>query len=749
MKDKKIKLRTLLIILFSILVLTFLSHSASLENSFVNWDDEDYISNNHHIKSLNSENIVWMFTSTGHASNWHPLTWLSHAIDYSLWGLNPGMHHLTNIILHCINTLWIFFFTIVILIIAKRGKVPANNDDNPLLSLYFLVAAAITALFFGIHPIHVESIAWASERKDVLCAFFVLPCYISYLFYASSLKKGQKAAFYALVFLLFLMSLLSKPMAITAPIIFLLLDIFPLNRLKFHGKRITWPALAMIFSEKIPFFILSIVSGLITMNAQANAKVPLNLISLPDRILNGLHSVIFYIKNIALPFKLVPYYPFPQDISIFALRYLISVFIITAITIFCILMLKKKKGFWFVAWSSYLVALAPVIGIIQVGDQAAADRYAYLPTISIFMLAGIGVGQLYKKIFIKRDNPVIKSLFIITLIFICLGMGALSFKQTRVWKNSETLWGYVIKNFPDKVFKAHCNLGIVYSDKGLIDQAVIQYKKSIKLNPGSGKTYNNLGLAYLHSDRVKDAIKAFETALSLSPELISIHNNLGSAYFKEGMIDKAITEWDITLKYNPDIAETHNNLGVSYFQKGMMKRAEDEFKKTINIAPENFGARNSLIIIYLKQGRKKEAVSEYLEIIRQRPDSPELMLKLADLYKDEGQFDDAVKYYKKALKIHPYFAEALNNLGFVYLKKGEYAAAIKQFMKKIEINPEHYDAYYNIACIYSLQNNPEQACSWLKKAINRGLKDFDFIKNDSDLKPIKGSDCYKEIMKGK
>ncbi len=749
MKDKKIELRTLLIILFSILVLTFLSHSASLENSFVNWDDEDYISNNHHIKSLNSENIVWMFTSTGHASNWHPLTWLSHAIDYSLWGLNPGMHHLTNIILHCINTLWIFFFTIVILIIAKRGKDSAHNDDNPLLSLYFLVAAGIAALFFGIHPIHVESIAWASERKDVLCAFFLLPCYISYLFYASSLKKGQKTAFYALVFLLLLMALLSKPMAITAPVIFLLLDIFPLNRFKFHGKSITLPSLVMIFLEKIPFFTLSIVSGLITINSQANAKVPLTLISLSDRILNALHSVIFYIKNIILPFKLVPYYPFPESINIFAPRYLISAFFIIAITIFCILMFKKGKKFWLVAWFSYLIALAPVIGIIQVGEQAAADRYAYLPTISIFMLAGIGIARLREKIFIRRNNPVIKGLFIIILIFICLGMSLLSFKQTKVWKNSETLWEHVIKKFPDKVSKAHCNLGIVYFDKGLMDQAIIQYKKSIKLNPGSGKTYNNLGLVYLHHGRGKDAVKAFKTALRLSPELTSIHNNLGSAYFKEGMIDKAIIEWSITLKNNPDIAETHNNLGVAYFQKGMMKKAEDEFKRTINIDPENFGARNSLIIIYLKQGMRKEAVLEYVEIIRQRPDSADLILKLADLYRDEGQFDNAVKYYKKALKVRPDFAEALNNLGFVYLKKGEYAAAVKQFMKKIEINPGLYDAYYNIACIHSLQKNSDQACIWLKKAINRGLKNFDFIKNDSDLKTIRDFDCYKEIMEGK
>jgi len=751
MKDKnqKKQLRILLIILFSIIVLTFLSNSASLENSFVNWDDEDYISKNYHIKSLNSENIIWMFTSTGYASNWHPLTWLSHAIDYSLWGLNPGMHHFTNIILHCMNTLWVFFFTIAILIIARGKKIPVHDDDSPLRLLYFLFAAGLTALFFGIHPIHVESIAWASERKDVLCAFFVIPCYISYLFYASSMGKWRKGAFYAFAFLLFLMALLSKPMAITAPVIFLLLDIFPLNRFKIHGKSVSLPALAIIFLEKIPFVVMSIMSGLITMNSQANAKVPLNLISLYDRILNALHSVILYIKNIGWPFKLVPYYPFPESIDILAPQYFMSAFFIIAITIFCILMFKKGKTFWFVAWFSYLVALAPVIGIIQVGEQAAADRYAYLPTISIFMLLGIGISQLREKIFIKRNNSVIKGLFIIILIFICLGMSLISFKQTKVWRNSETLWEYVIKNFPDKISKAHCNLGIVYCEKGSIDQAIIQYKKSIKLDPGSGKTYNNLGMAYLHHGSSKDAITAFETALRLSPELISIHNNLGSAYFQEGMIDKAIMEWNIVLKANPDIAETHNNLGVAYFQKGMMKKAEDEFKKTIKIDPENLGARNSLIVIYLKKGMIKEVIAEYLEIIRQRPRNADIILRVADLYRNDEQFDNAIKYYKKALEIQPDLYEALTNLGFVYLKKGEYDAAVKQFMKKIEIEPGLYDSYYNIACIHSLQNNPDQACSWLKKAIDRGLKDFNFIKKDKDLLLIRDSDCYKKIMEGK
>jgi hypothetical protein len=364
--------KRVLAVAFLVALLTLLVYLPALQNDFVNWDDHLYIYENPHIRSIDSEFFKWIFT-TFHASNWHPLTWLSHAIDYAIWGLNPMGHHLTSIILHGLNT-----FLVVILIIRlinyDRDKAPITVENKKFSNNNPIIAGAITGLLFGLHPLHVESVAWVSERKDVLCAFFFLLSILSYLKYTSPLQK-QKTVHYALCLLFFIFALMSKPMAVTLPVVLLILDVYPLGRLHLKSA-FTNPPLPpftkgglggiKVLIEKLPFLILSLASSVVTIIAQQNAIVTFEARPLGERLLVAIRAPVFYLFKMLWPTDLSPLYPYPSKISFLTIEYMGSFILVVCITAFCIWLWKRQKIFAIV-WAYYIVTLLPVLGIIQVG----------------------------------------------------------------------------------------------------------------------------------------------------------------------------------------------------------------------------------------------------------------------------------------------------------------------------------------------------------------------------------------------
>jgi hypothetical protein len=381
----------------SVSLLTFLVYLPALLDGFVqNWDDGDYIINNPAIRSLNPNLLKWAFLRS-YAANWHPLTWLSHAVDYALWGLNPLGYHLTNNILHAVNAVLVLLVTKHLLDYVRRvGRQEASLPDGQALA-----AAGVTALLFALHPLRVESVAWVSERKDLLCALFFLLSIRSYIFYAAGGFFGagnahtdkspktytyrNKHYLFSLTF--FVLALLSKPMAVSLPLVLLILDWYPFRRRGFPKA---------VLAEKIPFFLLSLFSSVVTMVAQstAGAMELLAFVPLKTRLLVAAKSLVAYLWKMALPFHLAPFYPYPKEVSILSLSYLFPVFFLAGVTAGALFAAKRNR-LWLAVWAFYVITLLPVLGIVQVGEQSMADRYTYLPCLAPSLLAAMGAVKLY------------------------------------------------------------------------------------------------------------------------------------------------------------------------------------------------------------------------------------------------------------------------------------------------------------------------------------------------------------------
>jgi lipoprotein NlpI len=388
---------------------------------------------------------------------------------------------------------------------------------------------------------------------------------------------------------------MAKPMAVTLPLLLLLLDLYPLKRIAFSEG--THQNLRVLL-EKIPFFLLSFISAILTILAQHAGRTLESLERLPlhFRLVNALHSPLFYLAKMLWPGGLVPFYPFPKTISVFDLTYYITSAILTlSITGGCIWLWRRGRCLFFTVWTYYLITLLPVVGIIQVGSQAAADRYTYLPSVSIFLLAGIGVSQLFATP-LRRKNIIISGGFIIVFTFIAFGR--LTVKQITIWQDSETLWRHVIKSFPGRVHTAYHNLGVLYDNRGLYDKAVEEYEKAIAVNAAFAESHNNLGVLYDNRGLYDKAIEEYEKAIAVNPAFAEAHNNLGVLYDNRGFHDKAVEEYKKVLASNPTLAAAYHNLGNSYYTRGMFDEAIAQYKKALAINPNFAAAHNNLGSVY-------------------------------------------------------------------------------------------------------------------------------------------------------
>ncbi len=553
------------IVAFFIFFLTFLVYVPALKNDFI-WDDALYISDNILIRSLSFASINKMLVSF-HAGNWHPLTWLSLAVDYCFWGLNPFGYHLTNILLHGLNALLLFCVTMQLLTRGKTiNEIASQSPKEPLNPTTSLLAAGATALLFGLHPIHVESVVWIAERKDLLCALFYLLTISCYLTYTSSPIERNRCFWFLVCVVLFILALMSKPMAVTLPLTLLLLDIYPLKRIVFHPLTTVKNLLPLL--EKVPFLMLSIASMIITILAQSagGAVRSIDRFPLDARLLNATRSLIFYLQKILLPLKLVPFYPFPITLHWLEVEYFLSGMFVVAITAVCLWMLRQGKQLPFIAWSYYLITLLPVLGIIQVGGQAAADRYTYLPSLAIFVLMGVGLSWILDNGGFLKGKILLGGVTLIMLSMVAL-LSLLTIRQIKVWRNSEIFWSYVTEAFPfpksDPL--VHYNLGNAYATKGKLESAVSEYKKALTLKPLYAEAHNNLGGVYALQGTFNEAFAEINQALSIRPDYAKAHNNLGNIFLQQGALDKAIAHYKKTLAINQDDGTAHNNLAYAYY----------------------------------------------------------------------------------------------------------------------------------------------------------------------------------------
>jgi tetratricopeptide (TPR) repeat protein len=595
-------LKTKLLIANSVAVVAFIVYLPSLRNEFI-WDDHQYISENFFIRSLDAQLLKSAFTGF-YGSNWHPLTWLSHAVDYAVWGLNPLGHHLTNNALHALNTLVVVFLVMRLLEAYKKTAGNSRSSEPFLRNRTIAITGVTTGLLFGLHPLHVESVAWVAERKDLLCAFFYLITLMTYTQYVSEINASGSIFSVSLFFNkkylfatgFFILALLSKPMAVSLPFVLLIVDWYALGRIQ--SLKAFWGAAV----EKLPFLALALISSTLTILAQeaGGAIRSTEAISLASRLIVAAKALVVYLVKVMLPFHLVPLYPYPKNISLLSLEYIIPVVIVIAITATCIAAMKRQK-LWMAVWSYYVITLIPVLGIVQVGFQSMADRYTYLPSLGPFLLIGIMAATIYEKVSALKQQRVIAkvtSFLIVTSILVCLSYTTI--RQIGIWNNSIVFWNYVIHKEPSRMALPHYDLGNAYLSKGLLDKAIEQYRIALSLKPDYAKAHFNLGNTYWAKGRLEMAIEQYETTLKLRPNYAEGYYNLGNAYSSKGLLDKAIEQYRIALSLKPDYAEAHYNLGLSYLEKGYKDLAQREFAIVLRIRPDDYWTRRMLNSIISK-----------------------------------------------------------------------------------------------------------------------------------------------------
>ena len=536
-----------------------------VSHDFVNYDDTRYVTQNPKTQGgLSAEGAIWAFT-TGAVSNWHPLTWLSHMLDCHIFGLDPRGHHLTNVVFHAGNTLLLFFLF----------RFMTGATWKP----------AMAAALFGLHPLHAESVAWVSERKDVLSTCFWLLTMLAYAWYV----RGPELKRYLLVVLAFALGLMAKPMLVTLPFVLLLMDYWPLKRFGLaglsgsHGQKKRWD----LVWEKSPLFLLSLISSIITFQVQKQglAVQTLELIPLGSRIANALVSYGSYLWKTIWPAHLAVYYPHPME-GLPTWQILSSAFFLLCISAF-FFWERRKRPYLIVGWLWFLGTLVPVIGLVQVGGQAMADRYTYVPLIGLFISLSWAVDG------VASAWPRSKSWLVAAVGLIIFILGACTWFQLRHWKNTMSLFKHALEVTEGNQL-AHNQFGLALLRAGKTEEAIVHFSEALRITPQYVNALVNLGNAFKDQGKLDESALQYRRALNYAPEHVTAINNLGILLAMRGKTDEAVSHFSRVLDIDPDNARAHNNMGIALAKEGKFDEAVHHFSEALRIDPHHASARKNL-----------------------------------------------------------------------------------------------------------------------------------------------------------
>jgi tetratricopeptide (TPR) repeat protein len=647
--------KSFVIFTYFVLILSTLLVFWQVHNfAFVNYDDNDYVYENPHVlNGLTRDGIIWAFT-TGHTGYWHPLTWLSLMLDCQLSGPNSGRIHLVNLLVHMANTLLLF---------AVLKKMTGA-----------LWQSAFVAAAFALHPMHVESVAWIAERKDVLSTFFLLLTLAAYTGYT----KSPTIYRYVASLVLFAFGLMTKPMLVTLPFVLLLLDYWPLERFAAPQalKTVSVPdrrrLLYRIIIEKIPFFALAAVSSIITFIVQkGSGSVPdINTISLQNRVANAFLSYTRYIGKMFWPQNMAVFYP--RDIDRFSFwQIAMYAMLLLGILVFVIRFGRNRK-YLPVGWFWFVGTLVPVIGLVQAGSQAFADRYTYISYIGLFIMIAWGLPELLLKWPQRKIALGLSMVIVLTILGIC------THRQVSYWNNNLTLFSHAIEVTQNN-YLAYNNLSVAYNNLGRHQDAIEAFKQAIRIKPDYADAYINLGVACGALGRHQDAIEAFKQAIRIKPDHTKAHYNLGVAYENLGRYQDEIEAYKQAIRIKPDYAYAHINLGVAYGALGRHQDAIEAFKQAVRIKPDYADAHFNLGVAYKNLGRYQDAIEAYKQAIRIKPDYTDAYINLGVAYGVLGRWQDEIEAYKQAIRIKPNFVLAHYNLGVAYLVAGDKSSALEEY----------------------------------------------------------------------
>ena len=614
-----------LLVGLGLVAVTWAVFSQTLAHDFVNFDDHVYVyENSLVIRGLSTEGIISAFTHT-HARNWHPLTTISHMLDCQLYGLKAGGHHFTNAILHTISVLLLF-----LVLKQMTGG---------------LWQSAFVATLFAIHPLHVESVAWIAERKDVLSSVFFMLTLGAYTRYARAPSPPR----YLLVAVLFACGLMSKPMLVTLPFVLLLLDHWPLARTG-GQKSEAESRLRRLITEKVPLFALSALSCIATLFAQRQGPSAIDQLPFLWRLNNTFVSYITYIWQMLWPARLAVFYPHPNN-RLPLVEVILAIAFLVGITL-VVIYLRRTKPYLVTGWFWYLGMLVPVIGLVQVGEQAHADRYTHLPQIGLYITVAWTVGDL----FLESAPRVRRALIGAAAAIAIVSLGVRAFVQVSYWKNSETLWNHALAVTSENDV-AHNNLGFLFLRRGELDKAISHFQAALDIRSRNTETHytlgaaliqNNLGNAFARKQLWEEAINHLQEAVRLRPDYADAHFNFGSVLFQQGWIDQAIAQWQKALAIRPRDAEAHRNVADALRQEGKLREAISEYEQALNIAPDDSVALNNLAWILatssdasMRDGTR--AVTLAVKAVQVSDGkNPNFVRTLAAARAEAGQFAEAV-----------------------------------------------------------------------------------------------------------
>jgi len=680
-----------------ILTLTILIYLNSIKNGFVFWDDDTYLHNNPFIKSLDINNLKRIFTES-YFCNYHPLTTLTYAIEYSLFKLNPQPYHLLNLLLHLINTFLVF---LLIKGITKRNE----------LSL-------ITALLFAIHPMHVESIAWISETKDVLYAVFYL---LSLIFYVKYQKKREDIKYLVIALIMFIFSMMSKSAAVTLPLIMLLFS-YSINK-KIIKKD---------WLYTIPFFALSLVFGIIAIKAQKNAigtEEIRKVYMFYEKSIIVCFAICFYIVRFIAPLKFSALHPYPDIVgSTLPMEYYFAPVLIIFLIIIIFISKKELRSALIFGLLFFIITISLVIQIIPLGDAIVSERYTYIPYIGLSYI----LAYLFLMVTGKNNKVVMLSLTVPYLLFLSYS----TIKQNATWKDSEILWNKALEIYP-KNYIAYNYRGNYRLEQNNAKGAIEDYSKAIALNPKYSIAYYDQGIAKDKLGDINGAIEDYSKAISFNPRYADAYNNRGQVKTKLGDISGAIEDYNKALSISPQY-NTYNNRGIAKCNLGNIKEAIEDYNNAILLIPYNTAAYISRGNAYKDLKDFDAALKDFNKAIEIDSRSSEAYNSRGSAWELRGKLDKALADYNIAIQINPEYAFAYCNRGIVNAKLGNNERAVQDFNKAILIKPDYTDAYTNRGLVKVKNNDIDGAINDYCKAISINSKYANAYNNRGEALAIKG-----------
>ena len=735
-------------------VLTLAAYWPVLGQGFINYDDGDYVTQNLHVANgLSVNSVIWAFRAS-HSANWHPLTWISHMLDVQAYGLNAHGHHLTSLLLHVANTLLLFR---LLWVLTRR-----------------LWPSVFVAGLFALHPLHVESVAWVAERKDVLSGFFFFLTLLAYARYAAARPRptaapaaaggkgiksladrraaaetptapiqGGAPGFYGLTLFLFALGLMSKPMLVTLPCVLLLLDGWPLGRMDFTSRAAWRRTLLPLLVEKIPFLLLSAASSAITVAAQAGAATSFAEYGWGERLANAICSYLKYLGKAAWPQNLSIFYPHPWvnhaerwssgQIALAAL-------LLAGISLWALYRMRRER--WLaMGWFWYLGMLVPVIGIIQVGSQAIADRYTYLPLIGVFVCV----------VWALADRLSGQGRVAVAVLggAVLLGGAALTRHQVGFWQNDFTLFEHALA-VSERNATAHGNLAIAYAAKGdypsarkhcdaalaadpsdyiswhllgCLDllagqpqESIRHLRSALRWRPDAADTWFQLGRAFAATEAVSDAIVNFQTAVRFDPDLAAAYNNLGAAYLFQGRRDDALKAFAETVRIEPKSAESHYNLGTTLVDGGRLQEGEAQLAEAVRLNPTNVEALAALAGVLASEGRTNESFTQFQAATNACPRTAEARFKLGNALLTSGFTNQSAAAFAESLRLEPTVTQHLLETAKKLLAQGQLQGALVRLQAVVRLEPGNAEAHDRLGLLLANSAKLDEAAAQLAEA---------------------------------